>query len=131
MRRAPGMVGVAVSEQDVRNLIGGEPILPQLLRDTIDLQPGSGIYQNGRRATVDEIDVAIILVGEAKAIQTAADQINPRGQPHGHRPLIVKRRHTSACATKEATQVYKDRPCLSVRPLQTMCPGPRLPCMLS
>src|SRR5919204_5838826 len=110
MRRAPGMVGVAVSEQDVPNLIRGEPIPSQLFHDTIDLQSGSGIDQNGRGAAVDEINMAIIIVGEAKAIPTTADQINPRGQPHGHRPPIV-------------TQVYKDLPCPSVRPLQTTCPA--------
>ena len=73
-----------------RNGLGGarvEAIAFDVLDDGLSPHPGTDVDQRKLVSAIDQVDVAVVGVGEVEAVAARSDEVDALRQPHGLRKL--------------------------------------------
>ena len=79
---AAGVVYVGMGDEEGRYPLGIKPLPRDLRDDLVRRTPATGVNERIFLATVEQIDVAVVVVGQAKAHLSTPDEVQPIGNPH-------------------------------------------------
>src|SRR6266566_2023513 len=85
--RSAGVIAVPVRQYQVPDQARVEAIAFDVLDDGLSPHPGTDVDQRKLVSAIDQVDVAVVGVGEVEAVAARSDEVDALRQPHGLRKL--------------------------------------------